>query len=274
MASDEGVDASNNQGGDWEVVSLTASTYAASPTPKEEVDSIDEDDTSQDEGHAESSDILLMSKHFAYPPSSQEQKGQVGEDAKESKFWDKEEKDWTFKGLNFSDEFPGTEFFDSKDKGFQFEGGNFGDAKSAQEFDPFSKEQNLYTATTSSLHAEAALGVPTFIMKSKITSDDDAMHDTAPLCAPPDSLHSSEPNEGDKSERTNSRDPCGCWWKRGAAALFAQAKDANAFWSIFISGTVIGLVILGNRWQKERWQVLQLRWHLSINMSNVADPAD
>ncbi|KAI4364726.1 hypothetical protein MLD38_020780 [Melastoma candidum] len=194
MASDKRVDVSNNQGGDWEVVSLTASTYTASPCPKE-VDSIDEDnDTSQDEGHAESSDILLMSKHFAYPPSSQDQKGQVG-DAKESKFWDKEEKDWTFKGLNFSDEFPGTEFLHSKDKGFPFEGGDFGDAKDAQEFDPVGKEQNLYTAATSSLHAEAALGAPTFFAKCKITYDDEAMHDTGPLCAPSDPWHSSEPNE-------------------------------------------------------------------------------
>ena len=47
--------------------------------------------------------------------------------------------------------------------------------------------------------------------------------------------------------------------------FYAHAKEANAFWSIFIAVAMMGLVILGQRWQQERWQALQLKWQLSIN---------
>nr|VDC69843.1 unnamed protein product [Brassica rapa] len=38
---------------------------------------------------------------------------------------------------------------------------------------------------------------------------------------------------------------------------------------------IYGLVVLGQRWQQERWQVLQLKWHSSISsekLSRVLEP--
>ncbi|KAE9604540.1 hypothetical protein Lalb_Chr11g0072911 [Lupinus albus] len=57
--------------------------------------------------------------------------------------------------------------------------------------------------------------------------------------------------------------PCGAWWKRRASSLYAHAKEANTFWSVFVAATVVGLVMLGQRWQQER--ALQLKWQISVN---------
>lgn len=54
--------------------------------------------------------------------------------------------------------------------------------------------------------------------------------------------------------------PCEAWWKRRAVSLYAQAKEANSFWSIFITAAMMGLVIIGRQWQQERRQILHLKW--------------
>jgi len=41
-----------------------------------------------------------------------------------------------------------------------------------------------------------------------------------------------------------------------------QARQANTLWSIALAATVMGLVILGHRWQHERCQNQQLRLQL------------
>uniref|UniRef100_A0A2N9F0C0 Uncharacterized protein n=1 Tax=Fagus sylvatica TaxID=28930 RepID=A0A2N9F0C0_FAGSY len=76
---------------------------------------------------------------------------------------------------------------------------------------------------------------------------------------------SSSPTLAKDEKHDGSNLPCGAWWKRRAASLYAHAKEANTFWSIFIAAAVMGLVLLGQRWQQERWQALQLKWQISIN---------
>ncbi|KAH9574112.1 hypothetical protein CY35_01G038300 [Sphagnum magellanicum] len=52
------------------------------------------------------------------------------------------------------------------------------------------------------------------------------------------------------------------WWKRQAVLWCMQARQANTLWSIALAVTVMGLVILGHRWQHERCQNQQLRLQL------------
>jgi hypothetical protein len=52
------------------------------------------------------------------------------------------------------------------------------------------------------------------------------------------------------------------WWKRWAALWYMQARQANTIWSIALAATVMGLVIIGHRWQHERCQNQQLRLQL------------
>ncbi|KAF3557255.1 hypothetical protein F2Q69_00010795 [Brassica cretica] len=47
--------------------------------------------------------------------------------------------------------------------------------------------------------------------------------------------------------------------------MYIRTREANAMWSLFFAAAVTGLVVLGQRWQQERWQLLQLMWQSSIS---------
>ncbi|CAA6662600.1 unnamed protein product [Spirodela intermedia] len=57
------------------------------------------------------------------------------------------------------------------------------------------------------------------------------------------------------SKYSGSGIPCESWWKRRAAALYAHAKEAGTLWSLCAAAALMGLVILGQRWHQERWQI-------------------
>ncbi|KAF3578082.1 hypothetical protein DY000_02036065 [Brassica cretica] len=96
-------------------------------------------------------------------------------------------------------------------------------------------------------------------------------------------LVDSEPNEyaegdldplGLEKDATNNL-PCEAWWRKRAVSVYLRTREANAVWSLFFAAAVTGLVVLGQRWQQERWQVLQLNWHSSITsekLSRVLEP--
>ncbi|CAN6845176.1 unnamed protein product [Brassica oleracea] len=96
-------------------------------------------------------------------------------------------------------------------------------------------------------------------------------------------LVDSEPNEyaegdldplGLEKDPTNNL-PCEAWWRKRAVSVYLRTREANAVWSLFFAAAVTGLVVLGQRWQQERWQVLQLNWHSSITsekLSRVLEP--
>ncbi|CAN8318795.1 unnamed protein product [Cochlearia groenlandica] len=70
--------------------------------------------------------------------------------------------------------------------------------------------------------------------------------------------------------------PCEAWWRKRAVSVYSRTREANAMWSLFFAAAVTGLVVLGQRWQQERWQVLQLKWQSSIGgsekLSRVLEP--
>ncbi|KAL4365852.1 hypothetical protein S83_023734 [Arachis hypogaea] len=68
MTDNENIEEKTSRGADWEVVSLTASTYAAASGPDEV--KLKEDVCAQDEG--EMSHALFMSGHSVFPPSQHE----------------------------------------------------------------------------------------------------------------------------------------------------------------------------------------------------------
>uniref|UniRef100_A0A1J3J4K6 ATG8-interacting protein 1 n=1 Tax=Noccaea caerulescens TaxID=107243 RepID=A0A1J3J4K6_NOCCA len=80
----------------------------------------------------------------------------------------------------------------------------------------------------------------------------------------------------DKDAKKSTKNlPCEAWWTRRAVSMYTRTRDANAIWSLFFAAAVTGLVVLGQRWQQERWQVLQLKWQSSISsekLSRVLEP--
>ncbi|KAJ7551587.1 hypothetical protein O6H91_06G021300 [Diphasiastrum complanatum] len=52
------------------------------------------------------------------------------------------------------------------------------------------------------------------------------------------------------------------WWKQQVEVLGVHVSQASALWSLALAATVMGLVILGQRWHHERSQNQQLRLQL------------
>ncbi|KAG6597130.1 ATG8-interacting protein 1, partial [Cucurbita argyrosperma subsp. sororia] len=269
MADNDGED-STSRGTEWEVVSLTASAYEAAPSAKEDEQS---DENKSNLYEAETSHALFMSKHFVFPPSQHENlplepdKSEIHDDqgVKENVVSDsaavdggksggKSEDSLNLEGLGETDEFSGIDKTTEKGSKLSFHGDDFGENTTLQDLNLVHKEQDLFGAPTySSFHAESDLSSTTF--------------DEIPPPEPTDQVSTPEISETPRLNRKSKKSslPCGAWWKRRAASLYSHAKEANAFWSIFIAAAVMGLVILGQRWQQESWQSLQLKWHISVN---------
>ncbi|WZY83143.1 ATG8-interacting protein 2 [Brassica rapa] len=226
------------RGTDWEVVSLTASAYAASPGPKP----VDDDVTPppyEAETTTTTSHPLYMSRHFAFPPSEEEQhhtdiptepsekKMKMDSEFSVEQETGKEDGgDLTLKGLDLA-----------KDDEFDFL--QEGKGKS-----------NIY------MQDERAFG----------GEHSDPIQQQTDV-APPEL----EEEHHQVAAAANSPPPCEPWWKRSAASLISQAKETNTVWSIFIAAAaVMGVVVLGQRWQHDRWQVLQLNWESTIGNEKAA----
>ncbi|GFP79616.1 hypothetical protein PHJA_000105100 [Phtheirospermum japonicum] len=246
MANEEGKD-DPPRGNEWEVVSLTASAYAAAPGPQQ-VDPNEDSPVKLDSKHeAETSSPLFMSRHFVFPPSQHENlplEPEYNEKHNEKEIEDdvsqlvqeeavksemKDDETVAFEGL-ISNEFPGIPIFDDK--------GNFGNDVA----------QSIYTSAEFDLFRNDAgegEGTDDSTGPTLDSADDSGLQDFEKL------------DEGDEHDVVDL--PCEAWWKRRAVSLYAHAKEANTFWSIFVAAAVMGLVIIGHQWQQERWKVLHLR---------------
>ncbi|CAJ1819632.1 unnamed protein product [Sphenostylis stenocarpa] len=277
MADNEDGGDKTSRGNEWEVVSLTASTYAAAPGP-DEVEMKDDGREglfAQDE--AETSRALFMSSHFVFPPSQHENlpvepeyseihddfgdKDVTSEETAEevTRPSGKTEENLTLPGLEVSEEFEGMRYFDEKINRLSVRGKQFEEGTTLPDFGLIEKEESMYAAKYTSFQGETAIGGVTAYGESIV--EPETIESAEGSNVSPDlslSKNSSEDNEYNTSDL-----PCGAWWKRRAASLYAHAKEANAFWSVFIAATVMGLVMLGQRWQQER--ALQLKWQININ---------
>jgi len=59
------------------------------------------------------------------------------------------------------------------------------------------------------------------------------------------------------------------WWNKQAALRGVHGRQANTYWSIALAAAVMGLVILGHRWQYERRQNQQLRLRLHLKEEKI-----
>ncbi|KAE9587616.1 hypothetical protein Lal_00021965 [Lupinus albus] len=278
MADNEDRNENTSRGNEWEVVSLTASTYAAAPGP-DEVE-LKGDDKVDLQGKAETSSALFMSGHFVFPPGKHENlplEPEYNEIYDESGGGDvafevtnedgnrpsqKDEENSSIAGFNVSEEFEGIQYFDDKTNKFNANGKQFDEGKEALTgFSLTEKEETIYdSAKYTSFHGETAIGVVTAYGESVVESETLELAEQGPnVC-----------HDLSKSKSTSKYDnnspshlPCGAWWKRRAASFYAHVKEANAFWSIFVAATLMGLVMLGQRWQQEH--ALKLKWQISVN---------
>ncbi|KAI3995639.1 hypothetical protein MKX01_013685 [Papaver californicum] len=265
-----------SRGNEWEVVSLTASTYAAAPGPKG-LDS-NNDDMGSDVGgdDVETSIAMFMSKHFIFPPSQHENLPvqpdfinsvthdslhhnevsllDMEEGEKSEKF---DEDSWNMKGLEVLEELHHSQFFDGKGENPPLckESNSFQGIKLVNKEDTTDMNVNLC-----SFHdVEASLSASTITESTNGTV----------MPEPSDAAKSDSSFENSRSLSTskgvNYALPCEAWWKKRATSWYSQAKDAKALWSVVVAAALMGFVVIGQRWQQESCQSRQLKWHFSIS---------
>ncbi|XP_071717399.1 ATG8-interacting protein 2-like [Rutidosis leptorrhynchoides] len=232
MADREEGQTNTPRGADWEVVSLTASAYAAAPGGNMPDFKQREKDEAVNKDKTETSNALFMSGHFVLPsePEKTEILDQqvVKDDGSESVTYlgevTKEGENWNLMKLT--------------DPDLTLSG----------------KEQSFYgSSTLDSLHSEATIGA---LNINDETSDlDESVQFTDPVS---DSNTCNLDSSEDKHDGSGT--PYACWLKKQAACLYAHAKETNTFWSVFAAAAVLGIVIISKKWQQEKWQVLRQEW--------------
>ncbi|KAL5216914.1 hypothetical protein ABZP36_008315 [Zizania latifolia] len=236
----EVVEGATPRGADWEVVTLTASSYAAAPGPSGTAVDRAATETKGSEASQDgrsSSNALFMSDHFVFPPSEHENL------PIETSFDEiQPEKDAQEASTSVEDD------------SFKNVGGNYGAGSERIQF--YDEGKNLSVddvdmygdvAEYGSFHVEDA--------GSGVCQDDnggaDDSHDKLDL-----------PSESADSKRRGSGTPCKCWLKKHMSCLYHQAKETNAIWPVVVAAALVGLVILG-RWHKDKLQLNQLKWRSS-----------
>ncbi|WOL09894.1 ATG8-interacting protein 1 [Canna indica] len=211
------------RGADWEVVSLTASAYAAAPGSND-FDTINESKEQANIIEHESSAALFMSGHFVFPPSEHENLP-IAPELREIHDETAEYNVNPEVVGDDNDDIHSVEFFDKESR--------------------ISTHDMLADSESDALYSE--------VHKSGSSEPSDVNMDSP--------IGHRKPDE---DEFDGSNLPCQAWWKRHATSLYRHATDANTFWSVVVAAAVMGLVVLGRRWQQDKGQLHQIRGRFSI----------
>ncbi|KAM0072322.1 putative ATG8-interacting protein [Helianthus debilis subsp. tardiflorus] len=252
MAEKDEAQVNTPRGADWEVVTLTASAYAASPggsipevKHEEKSEVIDKDNT-------ETSNALFMSGHFVYPPRQNENaksepemteifENTVAKDDGSVSVKDlggefessiKDEENWDLRKL--------TEMGFTENTSLNLAG----------------KEKSIYDSPTlHSLHNEATMGA--LNLDDETSALDESVHSSDPaLDSNTQNLPSKEDNHLDNHDGSGYT----VWLKKQAVCFYAHAKETNTLWSVVAAAAVMGIVIIGHKWHQEKWQVFRHEW--------------
>jgi len=341
----KGSEETTNRAQDWEVVSLTASAYAAAPGPKNPEGSCSENESDVNVNENESPVAMVHSGHFNFPPSLPEgvpiQQGTGDntegleisydvnvEDCSESEKTDdfvgqndlkidnrgkdlkpreeiagnvddleisyNDKMESSFQNLHHcAESLQGTELFrenqmqisvvhgkdieeDKALKGLDWiEPRHQNASVEEDEIAVLAAKLSIFHGDTGGVSSsntcdenkvlcesqkevlEQSFSLPKPFSLNEATQQDDDVSSDSPIAS--------------KAKKSSGKDlPCEAWWKRHAASLLTQAREANALWPIAIAAALMGLVVLGQRWQQERWQNQQLRSQLSAKDEKIS----
>lgn len=275
MADDEKEDKeASPRGTDWEVVSLTASTYAAAPGPKPFEPTAESIDKDFDKNEQEFPEQMILSSHFAFPPCKHEDfpvepdYSEIQNEFRDQDVCQAEEDD---NGPNKTHEescmsesddgLHGIQFSDSG-KGLFVGDMEFREGKALQGSSLVGEDSVLF----SSYHSETRTSNSVLCSEnSNIAKPNDSSSQNPDS---PNFTNTSEQNEENKKDVYCL--PCEAWWKRKAVILCNHVKEANTYWSVFVAAALMGLVILGQRWQREKLQIQQHKLHFSIDSEGIS----
>ncbi|KAG8391846.1 hypothetical protein BUALT_Bualt01G0229400 [Buddleja alternifolia] len=244
------------RGNEWEVVTLTESAYAAAAGPEQGI---------QDSSHsnlignnnAEIDRAMLMSGHFGISPRKNEnlpldpeKEESYEKECKTDEMDLKHEENLNIEGL-ISDEFAGVPNFDGKGDSMSYYSSDFVDVTPSNLIE---KEPSMYDTGKFGSHDDKAAADTPYMAE-----EGSGINETF------ESLENVQKNNEEDKYNEPSNLPCEAWWRRHAASLYGHAKNANPLWSIVVVAAVMGLVVIGHRWQRNKPQVFQLKSQLVID---------
>ncbi|KAI7758417.1 hypothetical protein M8C21_013105, partial [Ambrosia artemisiifolia] len=243
---DEAAQVTAPRGADWEVVSLTASAYAASPGGSIPEVKHEEEGEVIEKDNVETSNALFMSGHFVYPPRQQEN---VPSEPEKTEIVEnpagKDDGSVSVKDLG--------EIFESNSKDEE----NWDLRKLTEmgftENTSLGKEGSIYDSPTlHSLHSEATMGALNLDDETSVV--DESIYSSDPALGP---VTPNIPSKEDKDDGSGYAD----WLKKQAVCFYAHAKETNTLWSVIAAAAVMGIVIIGRKWHQEKWQVFRHEWN-------------
>ncbi|KAL6911274.1 hypothetical protein ACP4OV_000079 [Aristida adscensionis] len=260
-----GTDQTSPRGNDWEVVQLTASTYASAPAPKrpEPSEEAEAKKYSTKEGD-DSAAALLMSGHFSVSKndvenlltsadSKERQKELCTQDAVSNE-GDNEKYQETCND-KLKDDLHSIPSFD-KGKSLSLVDMEFDDGKALQGMTLVGEEPVGFSPPSfSSITAEKDIGWSPTESKNEKKTEESILHKVNPVTGSSEVVASGEQNKPD-----GSGVPRDAWWKMQLLSLYKNAKESNKFWPIVAAAAALmGIAYFGRRWQKGRLQLQPIK---------------
>lgn len=264
----------NTRGTDWEVVSLTASTYAAAPGPQEFDPTVQHKKEEFNKTEPECSEAMFMSKHFVVAPHEPENlpaENYCSEIYKElsidnEKITEPQKSNKDKFKIDTNNDIHGSQLFDMGCSLLDHNM-NLRDGKQEEDLKMVEKEHTLLVSPNySSFDDEDDMGLP--VIYDDISDLVEPRNPSQEKLDYPSWLaHGCKSNEENNNESFD--DSPESWWKKRAMSVYNHAKGTNTFWSIFVAVAVAGLVILGQRWRREKSQLQQFKWKFSCTGEKV-----
>ncbi|PAN09020.1 hypothetical protein PAHAL_1G452500 [Panicum hallii] len=275
-----GTDQTSPRGNDWEVVQLTASTYAAAPgpAPRRPEPSEESEAKKYSTKGDDSAAALLMSGHFSVSQTEVESL-LIGADSKEphkelcsqdavSNEGDEQKYQETCKH-KLEDDLPSIPSLD-KGKNVTLGDMEFDDGKALQGMSLVGEESVGFSSPIySSIEAEKDLGRSAMESRNEKKTEESTLHIVNPKTGSSNVVSSDEQNKPDGSG------PRDAWWKKQLLSLYKNAKESNNFWPIVAAAAaaaaLVGLAYFGHRWHKGKLQLQLGKQPPSGNKEKIND---
>ncbi|KAL5208005.1 hypothetical protein ABZP36_032440 [Zizania latifolia] len=253
-----GAEQTSPRGIDWEVVQLTASTYASAPGPRMSEPS-DEPEVKEYGTKGDDSDAaLLMSGHFSVSKnevqsllrdtdSKEQQKELCGQDAVSAEGDDEKFQETCEHKLK--DDLHRIPSFD-KGKSLSLVDMEFDDGKAFQGMDLVGEEPVMFSSRYSATDAKNELSWLVTESKNEKKTEEPTLQNVNLVIDPSKVITSSEQYKPDDSEP-----PRDAWWRKQLLSLYKNARKSSKLWPIIVAATtLVGITYFGRLWQKGKLQ--------------------
>ncbi|GJM87466.1 hypothetical protein PR202_ga03423 [Eleusine coracana subsp. coracana] len=272
-----GTEQTSPRGNDWEVVQLTASTYASAPAPRRtELSEEVEAKKYGTKGDEDSAAALLMSGHFSVSQNEVEslllgkdskdhQKELCSLDAVSNEAEDeKYQETYEHKLKDDLDRIP------SFDKGkslsladMEFDYGKVLQGMSLVGEEPVRLSTPGYNAVDA---AEKDSSWSATESRNEKKTEESTVHKVNPVAGSTKAISSVDPNQPDGSGL-----PRDAWWKKQILSLYKNAKESTKFWPIVAAAAaLVGIAYFGRRWQKGKLQLQPVNLQPSSSKEVIA----